>query len=439
MHARPLRDPDVHRLRRERHRTDATAADPTARIARPARPASPATTASRGSVPAVCAPPPSAWTGHERRGNRRGLRRPRVRAAPPPRRAGQTGLPEPGMHQRRVRRPTCKDGGKNGSETDVDCGGACFARCPAPLCRGHGLHHGGAANGRVRRTHLRRREKNSAETGVDAADPPAKCPTDLGCASDGLPERRVQDRQAPGPSCTDGEERRGDGRGLRRRLQPVRPQRSAGPTPTAAPPSAALGRAPRPDASTRRRTAARPTWTAAANCPKCDADGLRERLRLRERALRERCAAATCTDSVKNGNETDVDCGGGGCPPCANGKSCRAGDCKAGSARRRCAGADVLGRTRNGDETDIDCGASAGSASPERRARSRAMSGPALQQLRCQTPTCSDRPKNGNETDKDCGGSCSPCAKGKACVAGADCGSKAAAAAPPRRRRHQNQ
>jgi hypothetical protein len=38
---------------------------------------------------------------------------------------------------------------------------------------------------------------------------------------------------------------------------------------------------------------------------------------------------ATCSDGVKNGGETDVDCGGpGGCPHCANGKSCRVnGDC----------------------------------------------------------------------------------------------------------------
>jgi hypothetical protein len=31
---------------------------------------------------------------------------------------------------------------------------------------------------------------------------------------------------------------------------------------------------------------------------------------------------ATCSDGVKNGNETDVDCGGPDCPPCANGRLC---------------------------------------------------------------------------------------------------------------------
>ena len=29
------------------------------------------------------------------------------------------------------------------------------------------------------------------------------------------------------------------------------------------------------------------------------------------------CAAASCTDTVKNGSETDVDCGGSTCKPCA--------------------------------------------------------------------------------------------------------------------------
>jgi hypothetical protein len=34
------------------------------------------------------------------------------------------------------------------------------------------------------------------------------------------------------------------------------------------------------------------------------------------------CQAPTCTDGVKNGNETDIDCGGGTCPACIVGKQC---------------------------------------------------------------------------------------------------------------------
>jgi hypothetical protein len=39
------------------------------------------------------------------------------------------------------------------------------------------------------------------------------------------------------------------------------------------------------------------------------------------------CQAPTCVDSVANGSETDVDCGGG-CPPCGQGQPCAVGaDC----------------------------------------------------------------------------------------------------------------
>jgi hypothetical protein len=36
--------------------------------------------------------------------------------------------------------------------------------------------------------------------------------------------------------------------------------------------------------------------------------------------------AACCVDGVKNREETDVDCGGGACPRCANGKTCESRD-----------------------------------------------------------------------------------------------------------------
>lgn len=43
------------------------------------------------------------------------------------------------------------------------------------------------------------------------------------------------------------------------------------------------------------------------------------------------CFAASCQDMMKNGNETDVDCGGGLCPACAQGKMCiLGGDCRSG-------------------------------------------------------------------------------------------------------------
>jgi len=72
------------------------------------------------------------------------------------------------------------------------------------------------------------------------------------------------------------------------------------------------------------------------------------------------CQAPTCTDGVRNGTESDIDCGGGGCPLCANGKLCNApGDC----ASSNCPGINCQPYTptctdgiRNGSESDVDCG-----------------------------------------------------------------------------------
>src|SRR5262249_21960494 len=80
-----------------------------------------------------------------------------------------------------------------------------------------------------------------------------------------------------------------------------------------------------------------------------------------------------CTDKVENGDETDVDCGGGTCPQCADGKMCIIGtDCTSGNcATKVCAPA----------------------------------------------ATCNDMKKNGAQTDVDCGGgTCPPCAGGKLCM-----------------------
>jgi hypothetical protein len=88
------------------------------------------------------------------------------------------------------------------------------------------------------------------------------------------------------------------------------------------------------------------------------------------------CVAAQCDDKKKNGDETDVDCGGATCPPCGPGKGCSMGsDCKGGTC---------------------DMGTCA--------------------------PSCKDGVKNGAETDIDCGGgACPACATTKICVKDADC------------------
>jgi hypothetical protein len=35
------------------------------------------------------------------------------------------------------------------------------------------------------------------------------------------------------------------------------------------------------------------------------------------------CQNASCKDAIRNGEETDVDCGGAICPTCSPGKACK--------------------------------------------------------------------------------------------------------------------
>jgi hypothetical protein len=88
--------------------------------------------------------------------------------------------------------------------------------------------------------------------------------------------------------------------------------------------------------------------------------------------------APSCTDKLKNGDETDVDCGGSCDTKCAFGKTCA---------------------------TAADCDATIGVCS---------------ESLKC--TTCETGVKDGNETDVDCGGSCATkCAEGKGCAVRSDC------------------
>jgi hypothetical protein len=98
--------------------------------------------------------------------------------------------------------------------------------------------------------------------------------------------------------------------------------------------------------------------------------------------------APTCTDGVKNGDETGTDCGGATCPKCAICTGCAGpNDCESG-----CCTQGICTQHNDG-------------CAPE--------------------PTCSDGCQDGNETDVDCGGmECnSPCDIGKGCKLDTDCSS----------------
>jgi len=117
------------------------------------------------------------------------------------------------------------------------------------------------------------------------------------------------------------------------------------------------------------------------------------------------CASATCFDGVKNGQETDVDCGGSQCSPCPVNSTCKVGsDCNEGECGIGYKGAKCTGLSPDAGTVD---GAAVGDAG--------------LASCTCQASSCFDGVENGNETDVDCGGSCNKCPTGKDCKVAGDC------------------
>jgi hypothetical protein len=105
-------------------------------------------------------------------------------------------------------------------------------------------------------------------------------------------------------------------------------------------------------------------------------------------------ANATCNDNIKNGIETDVDCGGSDCEPCAENKQCNTNeDC----ASLYCLNSLCSKHAKN-TYPDLDL------------------------TLLLAGPACDDNAQNGAETDVDCGGeTCSPCAIDLKCLVHTDC------------------
>ena len=74
--------------------------------------------------------------------------------------------------------------------------------------------------------------------------------------------------------------------------------------------------------------------------------------------LPDGAVAPSCTDEMQNFGETDVDCGGPNCMPCASGEACLVfSDCRSEvCAGGVCAGGRCDDGIQNGLETDVDCG-----------------------------------------------------------------------------------
>jgi uncharacterized protein YkwD len=133
----------------------------------------------------------------------------------------------------------------------------------------------------------------------------------------------------------------------------------------------------------------------------------------------------TCTDSERNGAETDVDCGGA-CEACADGLACGgAADCLSGvCAAGECRPPSCADGVHNGIELDVDCGGDcpAGCATGTDCAEGSDCDSGVCEAEVCAPGRCDDGLLNGDETGLDCGGSCAAaCAAGSSCVEASDC------------------
>jgi len=151
-----------------------------------------------------------------------------------------------------------------------------------------------------------------------------------------------------------------------------------------------------------------------------------------------RCIDGACVPSIasngsKDGDESDVDCGGSVAPRCIDGKTCGvATDCANKSCiAGLCSPPSATDGLQNGTESDVDCGGAAPTNAPKCddgkscKAASDCVSLSCGGDGKCAPPSSSDGIKNGTETDVDCGGgaptNAAPCAATKGCVVPTDC------------------
>jgi hypothetical protein len=151
-------------------------------------------------------------------------------------------------------------------------------------------------------------------------------------------------------------------------------------------------------------------------------------------------APATCFDRIKDGDESDVDCGGScaGCGPhklcygdfdcsaTASGCDTASGGCFCQYVTHQCVYNHCYDGKVSADESDVDCGgltcgpcANALACRQNSDCRSMACDGFLFV---CDSWQCMDHKLDGMETDVDCGGgSCGPCQIGQRCNSSFDC------------------
>jgi hypothetical protein len=106
-------------------------------------------------------------------------------------------------------------------------------------------------------------------------------------------------------------------------------------------------------------------------------------------ALTLTCITDRCADHRRDGNESDVDCGGP-CPQCQLGQGCYyATDCTSGACdgqSRVCVADPCADHVQESSETDVDCGGS--NACPRCPKDGRCLTNSDCQSGRCYFRTC---------------------------------------------------
>lgn len=144
-------------------------------------------------------------------------------------------------------------------------------------------------------------------------------------------------------------------------------------------------------------------------------------------------APVSCLNSIMDGNETDIDCGGSKCVSCQSGKMCESNiDCKTGycNINNVCSVPSCSDNLKNQGESDIDCGGPCALKCKENNDCFRDADCASQNCIKniCvgRQNTCVNNVLDNGETDIDCGGVCATlksqkCTNGKSCESNDDC------------------
>lgn len=333
----------------------------------------------------------------------------------------------------------CSDGKKDGTETDVDCGGACLANCAVGKgCATHadcdlsGATQLGCAPYGITGVAAQTCQVPSCsdgwqgpseQVGIDcggtcSCQPMAACTTDSGCAAG---------KACAGGVCVNSVDK-ACYLALNGKVDSGESAVDCG--------GACAGKVTDPNICNSKGVCAGKLFLCADTAA-CGVDG---------DCASGFCSAGKCAqhcaDTKKDADETDVDCGGKGCAPCAQSKACLANtDCASGlfcsSLTMTCMPSTCTSAKKDGDETDVDCGGSCPAKCATGKVCKTAVdcaSEICSTSLKCVASLCEngalDRilpdlvkyPKAqyfhntpGYESSVDCGTTCAPCADGKAC------------------------